>query len=311
MPHPVTNCAVCSGTRFRSLFSAQDYHYGNPGEFTLDRCLDCGLGFLNPAFDGQELSRFYPDDYYSFQLRAAQPGLPGTSAAFGRMRAWARELLRMDWKTQDPHFSCPGKILDVGCGSGWFLEKMKSKGWEVTGVEPSDAAGKLGRSRGLRIITGTLEEAGLPSDHFDYVRANHSFEHMPDPNHALDEMRRLLRPKGKLLIGVPNFDGLVPRAFGKYWWHLAPPVHLHAFSPSTLRRLLKKHGFRVERVTHNSDLAGPLGSLVIWKNRHRAWNSSAGLTKSRFVILISHLVAKATDLARMGDAIEITAVKDA
>jgi SAM-dependent methyltransferase len=260
---------------------------------------------VQPTFSNDELARFYPSAYYAFQPKIVETRRSG--------RQWLKDLLRLEWTTRDPQFAVPGAILDVGCGSGWFLERMARAGWRVSGVEPSPSAAETGRSRGIPIATGTLRTAALPAAAFDYVRANHSFEHVPDPNETVAEMFRVLRPGGKLLLGVPNIDGWVARLFRQYWWHLAPPVHVFQYSAATLPRMLEKHGFRVQRVQYNSDGVSIFGSLKIYAHRRRErWSTSLSgerLTESRLLVVVCHFIAKLLDVVRAGDAIEVIAVK--
>ena len=200
MSHHLSDCPLCGGHNFVPLLKARDFHYGNPGEYRLAQCSNCTLGFLDPMYDETELSKFYPADYYSFTDRFT------SNQSSSGLRRLARKLFgTRERQTKDPHFDHPGKMLDVGCGSGWFLVKMRDQGWDVRGVEPSAAAAKLGQSeRGLDIFPGTLLDIAFPAESFDYIRFNHSFEHVGRPNEVLAEVHRILKNDGKLLIAVPN-----------------------------------------------------------------------------------------------------------
>jgi SAM-dependent methyltransferase len=201
--------------------------------------------------------------------------------------------------------------LDVGCGSGWFLVKMRERGWDVRGVEPSAAAAELGRrEHNLDIFAGTLPEASFPAESFDYIRFNHSFEHVSDPNQVLAEVHRILRKDGKVMIGVPNRAGMNARLFGPYWWHLALPVHVFSYSTDTLRRMLEKHSFKIERIAYNTEKTGFMGSLQLFFNRKDEPAQCQGrITRSNESQIIFSWVAHLQNLLRIADAIEITAVK--
>ena len=100
-------------------------------------------------------------------------------------------------------------MLDIGCGNGWFIYMMRDKGWDVKGVEPSKAGAEAGRRiANLDIHHGDLLSGNYPSEYFDYIRSNHSFEHIPNPNEVLQEIHRILKPNGKAFIGVPNINSL-------------------------------------------------------------------------------------------------------
>jgi SAM-dependent methyltransferase len=297
-------CALCGGREFADLYTAPDRHYGIAGCFKIVRCGRCGLVFLNPMPLEAELARMYPPSYYSYQdfLRPQN-----------RLKRLAKRILVPRPATRDPEFPRPGRMLDLGCGSGAFLHHMRRNGWETHGVEISAEAARVGRERaGLDIFGGTLAEAAYPSDYFDYIRSNHSFEHLMNPGETLDEMRRVVKPGGKLLIGVPNIAGLNARIFKQYWWYLGAPVHPFNYSPRTLRGMVRKHGFVVDRVAYSGDYSGILGSLQIYLNRKSGRLSSQGLVVNNPALLWpAHGVARAMNALRLGDAIEITFHKGA
>ena len=294
-------CPLCESSRHRNVYVARDWHYGNKGTFRVERCEDCTLMFLNPMFTDQELTAFYPDDYYAYQNHFESHPVKET----------IKRLLGLTIQTRDPKFAQPGNILDVGCGSGWFLRRMRDQGWQTFGVEVSSSAVRVGREKGgLDIFCGTLPAARFQPDFFDYVRLNHSFEHIASPHETLDEIHRILKPDGKLMIGVPNLDSLNARLFGKYWWYLGVPVHPYTYAVQTLSRLLAKHRFEVEKVTYNADFSGILGSFQIWLNRNSTRKSTEGAAYNNPLLKVGcHWLARVSNLFRLGDAIEITTTK--
>jgi len=301
MPEILRSCPLCELGDFTELYVTRDRHYGISGSFRVVRCVHCSLVFLNPMYSSGELKGLYPTDYYAYQDK------------FQRIR-WKellKKVLGYVTLTKDPHFETPGSVLDLGCGSGWFLQRMRASGWVTYGVEINSAAAALGKdSKGLNIFCGTLEEAKYPSEFFDYVRSNHSFEHISNPNDTLKELHRILKPSGKLLVCVPNINSLSYKVFGKFWWYLGVPVHPFNYSRGTLSHLLAKHGFRVERICFNSDYFGFAGSFQIWLNRNKQKKSIEGaVANSHTIQLICQWLAKITDFVCWGDEIEITAVR--
>jgi len=297
----LSQCPLCEGKKHQQIHMVPDRHYGIPGQYRVVRCSDCSLVFLNPMYSAEELSLLYPKDYYAYQDNVKRSAWKDT----------IKRVLRYHMGPRDPKFAAPGRMLDLGCGSGWFLHAMQSQGWETHGVEINRSAAELGRTQwGLDIFPGTLRQASFPTDYFDYVRSNHSFEHISDPNETLDEIHRILRPDGKVLIGVPNVSSFNARVFGQYWWYLGAPVHPFTYSVKTLSELLTKHHFRVERVSYNSDYGGVAGSVQIWLNRKTNRKSTEGAVINSMVSKgLGHGVAKLSDLFSMGDSVEITAVK--
>jgi hypothetical protein len=122
-----TPCIVCKSLDTRPCLRARDYHYGISGEFSLVRCVGCGLVHLDPIPTTDELAEFYSRDYYAYQ----PVGKPG------KLKLLIRRLLGIMIKTHNPTFLHPGEFVDIGCGSGDYLHQMSAEGWRVRGVEPS------------------------------------------------------------------------------------------------------------------------------------------------------------------------------
>jgi SAM-dependent methyltransferase len=298
--HP--HCPLCGGTAAAYLQDTRDLHYGIAGLWNYERCRDCGVVFLNPAPTQEFLASAYDDSYYSYQDFSPEP----------RLKRWLRRVFFFaPGATGDPLFARPGRVLDIGCGSGEFLYRMKQAGWRTHGVELSGKAARIGNEHyQLNIHAGTLSSASLLDGDFDYIRLNHSFEHIPDPLPTLALIHRLLAADGLLFIGVPNVDGWQARAFGKHWWNLGPPVHPFNYSRRTLTRMLEQHGFDVIRFRTNSNFAGILGSLQMARNdRAGVYRDSGRLTANPLARLLSQWLSKLIDLFAAGDCLEIIARK--
>lgn len=292
-----TTCIICGSGDMEFLFRTWDRHYGTKGEYGVGRCRQCGLIFLDPMLSELELGELYPDDYYAYQPVVTR---------MSWLRKLGKRLFRLPIPTHDPVFSTPGKVLDVGCGSGEYLLKMRRRGWRVFGVEPSRRAASAGQDEGLEIFHGTLAQAMFPNHFFDYVRANHSFEHMPNPHEALDEISRILRPGGKLFIGLPNTASLGFRIFKQYWWHLCVPVHVYGYSLGNIQSILTQHRFHVTESYFSSNYASILGSLQIFVNRKNRRPADGGpLLKNPLFIPLCHIAVRLLDAFKAGDTIEV------
>jgi SAM-dependent methyltransferase len=300
------SCPLCNSSKLGVLYHTSDRHYGIDGMYDVGQCHECSLVFLNPMPDDSILVNLYPDSYYSYQNFASNPTISA-------VRGFMISALFLGRETKDPHFQSSCKVLDIGCGSGKFLSKVKNNGWETYGVEVSKDAAEIGKEKaGLDIFNGTLIEASYPSNHFDYVRSNHSLEHIYNPNETLQEVNRVLKPGGKFLIGVPNYDGLMAGIFKDYWWYLCPPVHTFNYSVKTLSLMLEKNGFKVEKVRYNSNFGGTFGSLLLIMNSKSGKMTMGTISNVLFILpmIIGHYLAKILDLFKLGDAIEIICVKE-
>ncbi|WP_433974527.1 class I SAM-dependent methyltransferase [Tunturiibacter lichenicola] len=293
-------CIVCQSTISSHLFSTWDRHYGIPGKFNIARCTSCGLVRLDPIPTATELAGFYDENYYAYEPLKSN----------SRLKNFVKQIFKAKIKTHDPLFSQPGEFLDIGCGSGDYLHVMRSRGWKVRGVEPSTFGAEEGRRAGFDIFNGTLDQAKFNTNTFEYVRSNHSFEHMPNPMEVLHEIHRILKPGGKVYIGIPNIDSIPYQIFGKYWWYLGAPVHTYNYTIPTIFTLLERSGFSIQKVYFNSNFASLLGSLQIYVNRNNGKKSADGwLIRNSILRLLCNMAMWAIDLIGRGDAVEVIAQK--
>jgi SAM-dependent methyltransferase len=139
------------------------------------------------------------------------------------------------------------RILDVGCGGGWFLRICKKLGAIEQGVEPSEHAADMWQKQGLRVFNGTLEQYIDQEQNakFDIITAHHVVEHLPDPVKTLDAMRRLLSPNGYIWIEVPNATNPICRALEGRWYSSDLPYHLMHFTPASMTEAGRRAGLKV------------------------------------------------------------------
>jgi SAM-dependent methyltransferase len=194
-----------------------------------------------------------------------------------------------------PRVARPGRILDAGCGDGYFLYQARRQGWDVLGLEVNPAAVASAQKAGLPVRLGDLSSTDLEAGAFDFVRLWHVLEHVPDPVLTLRQARRLLAPQGRLIVGVPDFASPLRRLFGPRWSGLQLPYHLHHFDSVTLRATLEAAGYRVHKQTHRS--VGTFYSSLV----------GTGRGASAIVWPLGLLLDDLLDLAGKGDALEVLA----
>lgn len=143
-----------------------------------------------------------------------------------------------------------GRLIEVGCGTGHFLEAAWRAGFDVAGVEPSEvAADQSSRRVSAEIYVGTIEDVRLSAASADVVCAFHVLEHLTDPLAALGRMRETLAHGGHLFVEVPNIESVRARRDRERWFHLDPAHHACHFSPSSLQEALNRAGFKIVRMT--------------------------------------------------------------
>ncbi len=260
---------------------------GQPG-WTIVRCSVCGLARVDPLPRATDLDALYDEAYFTAGLFSGAVHAGGMSGHLNiydnpaRRRAslrWhGRRLAHLEsfWRNGQPERP-RGRLLDVGCGAGYFLDAARLAGWQAQGVELSPAAAQVGRQDlGLDIFRGTLDEAAFPAGHFDVVTMFEVLEHLRRPGKALQEAQRILRPGGLLAIQVPNdLRSYRNQVFGRdnRWW-IIPPLHLFYFSAASLSRWLVESGF--EPVFSGS--TGSLGSDALTLLRARGLRPGRLLT---------------------------------
>lgn len=200
--------------------------------FQLVRCRNCGLIYQNPQLTLGEVLQHYPDSYIAYR-----PDIDSERSIFSRLDQHIG-MARRCRRTMH-HHQHPARLLDVGCGTGRFLEAMRSRGWQVVGVEPNPYAAQYARSSfNLEVRTSTLEEAAFEDAAFDAISLWGVFEHVIDPKATLAEIARILKPGGLLVMSLPNPASLEARLFGPHWVGWDRPRHLHVFAPDVIERYL-------------------------------------------------------------------------
>jgi SAM-dependent methyltransferase len=141
-----------------------------------------------------------------------------------------------------------GDLLELGCACGFLLAAARERGFRVHGVEMSAWASAYAREvYQLDVQTGYLEALALPAASYDVVVMADVIEHLTDPRRTVQEISRVLRPGGRLLLLTPDVGSGMARLFGPRWWGLLDD-HYFYFSRATLRRFLESEGFVVERI---------------------------------------------------------------
>jgi SAM-dependent methyltransferase len=132
----------------------------------------------------------------------------------------------------------PGsKVLEIGCGEGIFLEELKKRGFDVSGIEPSITAVKRARMKGLNVQQGYFSSEMLDNKNFDIIVMSHVLEHMPNPSEILKTIASLLHDDGLLFLVQTNYRGLYPR-LAKHKWYWVPDQHFWHFTPKGILNII-------------------------------------------------------------------------
>lgn len=239
-------CPVCGSDRGLPVLRGRDTWRGGVEVFQVVRCPECTMLRTNPRPVAAALPGFF-DGSYPFYRHAHEPASPDSGELERRLRPFIPRARRLTEIAGGP-----GRLLDAGCGDGYFMTAMKRLGWSVSGIERD--AGTCAHARGLGhdVAECSFEELPTPVGVYDAITMWGVLQLSTDPVRTLSHASRLLRPGGILAIGVSNFASLDRRVFGGRWWGLGLPRHLCHFEPQTIRRLLKNCGCDVVKVLMDS-----------------------------------------------------------
>jgi 2-polyprenyl-3-methyl-5-hydroxy-6-metoxy-1,4-benzoquinol methylase len=290
----LTECPVCSSANVAFAYEAgTNRRPAEEARWRVYACRQCGHGFMNPQPSWHELSSYYVEDY--------DPYLQDHGAETARDKEAVSIALESGTFR---HLPVPAgkRVLDVGCGAGWFLRICKQLGAETFGIEPSAFGAKRSRDDGLEVFNGTvqdyLEQYG-PQRKFDVITANHVVEHAPNPVQTLEGAKSLLAPGGTLWISVPNAACYFSRALGAEWHSTDLPYHLQQFTPKSVELAGHRAGLKPRRVYTYSLPAATAASLRHLLRRRALFPQRISM---RLPVLNNYCAEKvATYLDRKGD----------
>ncbi|MEW6263513.1 MAG: class I SAM-dependent methyltransferase [Thermodesulfobacteriota bacterium] len=217
------SCPVCGGQWLQPLFIKAGFPHG--------RCPECGLIYVNPVLTEEAAKRYYQEESSWVQVLTS-----GAQIEMDRLKyAYGLDVAA-------PYFSGP-RVLDVGAGTGLFVETAAARGLQPTALELNRANVDRLRAGGFEVIDRPLEETRIEADTFDLVSLWEVIEHIVEPKPLLNHIARVLKPDGLLMILAPNADSLVTRILHEKSGTFGGHSHVNHFNLKTLTRLLAETGF--------------------------------------------------------------------
>ena len=253
------SCPLGCSKNDEIVLTGRDLLHDLPGEFTVVKCLSCGLMRTNPRPTPDAIGFYYPDDYGPYVGTRVQHARP-------KPASWLKKLLRpifrrvFNFNTATLPTMTPGRMLEIGCASGAFLYQMAGQGWKVQGIEFSEKAAQVAAELGYRVHAGPLETAPQPDEPFDLIVGWMVLEHLHDPVGGLQKLREWAKPGARLVLSVPNSGSLEFSIFKDKLYALHLPNHLYHFTPATLEKVLSASGWTLEKVHHQRVLSNLIAS---------------------------------------------------
>lgn len=213
------------------------------GERKFFSCRFCQAQFIWPFPSVAELKNFYQGDYWKNKSFRGESAL-GYASYLAEKDSFLDYFGKV-FRQIENFFPKPGRVLDIGCGPGFFLKVAKDKGWQIWGVDLSPKAVEKSRQflGTKKIYNQPLEKVKFLSNYFDLVSIFQTIEHIEKPLNLLREVRRILKPAGFLIISTPNASGWQAKLMGKRWFSYRHPDHFWFFGEKSLKLLLLKAGF--------------------------------------------------------------------
>jgi 2-polyprenyl-3-methyl-5-hydroxy-6-metoxy-1,4-benzoquinol methylase len=229
-------CDLCGNNDWHPFLSTTDRFTGE--KFCLVKCKHCDLIYLNPRPQIFEMQRYYPDEYEAYHLPIQQSS---------KFENWHIEhTLEKQLGYVEYFHSNRGRLLDVGCATGNFLNLAVRRGWQVLGLEIIEKAAIIARQQyNLEVITQNLESVELPDGSFDVVTLWDVLEHLSSPRDVLTRIHKLLRPMGMIFFSIPNLNSYDQYLFGRSWIGWDSPRHFTLFTNQTIKQLLDATEFEI------------------------------------------------------------------
>ena len=207
------------------------------------KCTRCKLRYVNPQPEDAGLFQLYNSDYFQ------AGGFDSYGYKNYKKLLTLKRFTFTHWLNELETFVQNGRLLEIGCAGGLFLEIAGERGWEVTGVDVSREAAEEGRRKGLNIYDGTLGENLSHLKDYDVVLMLDVLEHLRNPLECLELIYKVLRPGGIVYIITPNAGSASARIWGAEWPHLKPKEHLCLFTRRSMRIIIERAGFELMKIS--------------------------------------------------------------
>jgi 2-polyprenyl-3-methyl-5-hydroxy-6-metoxy-1,4-benzoquinol methylase len=233
-------CPVCNSKNINPLLTVQD-HSVSKEEFVIWQCADCSLRFTQDVPDENSIAPYYKSPDYISHTNTDKGFI---NKAYQKIRTYTLEQ-KAKLITNETGIE-KGVLLDMGSGTGAFLNVMKNKGWKVQGIEPDEDARQLAKKLYGLTINEPSELQHIADGSFDAITLWHVLEHVHQLHEYVTQLKRILKTNGKLFIAVPNFQSRDSDIYRSYWAAYDVPRHLYHFSPKSIEVLMQKHSLKLE-----------------------------------------------------------------
>jgi 2-polyprenyl-3-methyl-5-hydroxy-6-metoxy-1,4-benzoquinol methylase len=237
----ITACPICASSDLIPVFDVKD-HTVSKESFPISKCNNCTLRFTQNAPGENEIGRYYKSEDYISHSNTSK-GMINNLYQSVRKRTLKKKRKLIESITGVEK----GRLLDIGSGTGAFVNEMKQHGWDCTGLEPDSDARKVAKIQNELELGDMSEFPKLPAKNYHAITLWHVLEHVHALDPYLQQLSKLLIDSGRLFIAVPNYTSMDASIYKEFWAAYDVPRHLWHFSPASMKELLEKNGFSIEK----------------------------------------------------------------
>lgn len=235
-----TFCPVCGSEDLHFTLKAVD-HTVSLQEFEIWECANCTLRFTQNAPDIESIGKYYQSENYISHTNTKRGVINSLYHIVRNLTLSSKRRLILSLTGLGS-----GKLLDIGAGTGAFVRFMKNNGWSTTGLEPDESARLQAQTINNAQLLSSDILYDLPAESFDVITMWHVLEHVHNLDKYFEQLKKLIKPHGKIFIAVPNYLSFDGHFYGSCWAAYDVPRHLFHFSPFSLKKLFNKHGFDLQ-----------------------------------------------------------------
>lgn len=283
MNHTINECPICQGTSFEKYLDCKDFTV--TGEtFHLKKCTSCNFVFTNPIPDEASIGKYYQSENYISHSNTSK-------GIINKLYHLVRTItIKQKLKLVTTLNKRKGSLLDIGCGTGYFLKECKTAGWKIAGTEPDDQTRQAAiTNTGIQIDSSIFSLSGK----YDIITMWHVLEHIHRLNENIDHIKNLLNKDGKLVIALPNCNSYDAKHYKEYWAAFDVPRHLYHFNENSINILMEKHGYKLIKTVgmkFDSFYISMISEGYIQTERRKK-TKITGLIKAFYVGLLSNIKA--------------------
>lgn len=227
-------CPWCQSEKAHKHLSLKDY-FLTQEPFDIMVCEDCGLLYTTPKPSDEKIGDYYKSESYYSHQENKKGFIPRVYEAVKSVNLKHKIAIATQGKE-------PGRLLDIGCGVGDFLHFAEQNGWQCTGAEPSDDASSIAKKRIKAEIMLPKDLEKLPDESFDVITMWHVLEHVSDLQWQVNQLNRLLKKGGRLVVALPNFRSYDAQYYKDKWAAYDVPRHLNHFSQDSIAKIFNING---------------------------------------------------------------------